>query len=133
MGRELVVIVVLALFLASGLFLTAFACVNGETWWPLVPLIMATFSLVFFFGTGLAETASRADDYGRTEEDLNCIAFGWFIFGAIVTATFGMPLLLAWARIVPINISWEACAGTWSFVAAVATACILMMKTDESQ
>ena len=133
MSREIAVIILLALFLASGLFLTAFACVNGETVWPLMTLVMTTFLLVFFFGCGLAETldevsSGHSGDQGREE----CIALGWFVFGAVLCAAVSLPLLLAQTRIVPMTISWESCIGSWSFAAAIALACILSMKGSGS-
>jgi hypothetical protein len=131
MSREIAVIMALSLFIATGFFLTVFACINGRTPWPFLTLFISAFSLLVFFGCGLASSAMDEMPAFLSDNDASgeeCLALGWFVFGSLLTATVALPLLLAWARIVPMNISWISCVGSWSFTATVALVCILMMK-----
>ena len=133
MSKEIVILMLLALCTSSGLFLTAAACISGESMWPCLSLALCLCAMTPLFCCGLAE-ATMSDggmpSYLRDTNDSEVTGseIGWFIVGIFITAALAAPLVLARHRVMDMRTSWIASSGTWCTVLALATGAVLLIK-----
>jgi hypothetical protein len=128
--KEVFIILVLAIFAASGGFLIMIACADGQTVWPLVPIIVAALAILplcscrmLTVDTGMP--ASLADD---ADEQVGLPEVGWIFCGVVLTLAWGCPLILARHSILDMRVSWFASLGTWLLIGTMGMLIVLLVK-----
>jgi len=100
--KRILVIVTLALLVATGLITTMSACLISKSLWPLLPLVIGGMACLLLFGSTMAENiigneSSGMPSYLRDGEDDSAdtdLEAAWFLLGHLCLEF--LLLLLYW-------------------------------------
>jgi hypothetical protein len=132
--QDIIIMLVLAFFTAGGVFLTMAACVNGQTVWPLVPILLGLLALLPICACGILRIdhdmpAHLADE---TDAQTGPAEVGWLFVGIALTCAWGCPLILARHSVLDMRVSWFASLGTWALIGTIGMFIVLLVKGQTS-
>ena len=124
---------VLAFFTAAGVCLTMGACVNGQTVWPLVPLVLAALALLPICSCGLLRLDHDMPAHLMDDADgrIGPAEVGWLLCGIALTCAWACPLVLARHMVLDMRVSWMTSLGTWSLIGTLGMGLTLLVKGSQ--
>lgn len=129
---EVVLLVVLAFFVAVGPTLTIAACAIGNSVLPAISLFISIIALIPLFCCGLAEeTMDDMPEYLRDTEqpgDWDMNSLGWFITGTLLMSALLTPILFAHTRLLAMNVAWITAGASWACILSVGLGAIMSIK-----
>ena len=133
--QDILVRLALSFFLASGICLTAAACVTGQSVVPLISVLLGVMALITACGfdlfrgndDGMPSSLMDHDEGDKvTRSDL-----GWFLCAVFITSAWSFPLIVARHAILNMRVSWLCSVGTWCLLGTLGLFMIFLKKGRE--
>ena len=133
--QDILVMLALSFFLASGVCLTVAACVTGQSVVPLISVVLGCMALITACGFNLFRGGddgmpSSLMDHDQ-EDKVTPSDLGWFLCAIFITSAWSFPLIVARHAILDMKVSWLCSTGTWSLLGTLGLFLIFIKRGRE--